>query len=161
MPDTLATILPEGDTQTLTLVRRFPASRERVWRAFTELDEVVAWFGPEGFSCEIHHWDARPGGSWSVTMISPDGGRYPVSASIREVRPPERLVYTWVWGAQHGNETIEERETLVTIELRSVGDVTELTLVHTLLRDHASAESHGGGWTSTLNRLARLLADRP
>lgn len=157
MPDSTHTITAEGAGHTLRLVRRFPASRERVWRAFTERDEVAAWFGPEGFGCEIHHWDARPGGRWAATMIAPDGKRYPVSASVREVRPPERLVYTWVWGAQHGDEVIEERETLVTVELRSVGDMTELTLLHSNLRSAESAESHAGGWGSSMNKLDSLL----
>lgn len=94
MPDSTHTITAEGAGHTLRLVRRFPASRERVWRDFTERDEVAAWFGPEGFTCEIHHCDVRPGGLRAATMIAPDGNRYPVFASVREVKTPEPLVYT-------------------------------------------------------------------
>ncbi|MBM3559391.1 MAG: SRPBCC domain-containing protein, partial [Alphaproteobacteria bacterium] len=86
---------------------------------------------------------------------------YPVSGEIREVLPPEQLVYTWIWGAAHGDEIIEERETLVTVELRAVGDMTELTLTHARMRSRDSAESHAGGWTSCFVCLDRLLAAYP
>lgn len=53
---------------------------------------------------------------------------------------------------------IEERDTLVTVELRSVGDMTELTLLHSNLRSTDSAESHAGGWGSSMHKLAALVA---
>lgn len=159
MPDTLHSVTTQGDGHTLRLVRRFKASRERVWQAFTAREEMLRWFGPEGFRVEMQHWDARPSGGWSATMIAPDGKRYPVTVAIRELREPERLVCTWIWGAQHGDEVIDERETLLTVELRSVGDMTELTLTHANLRSAEAAESHAGGWGGSLDKLGRLLGE--
>ncbi len=73
------------------------------------------------------------------------------TGQYREIRRPERLVFTWISSHTAG------RETLVTIELRAQGRNTELTLTHEGLPDDEAQRRHQAGWTSIVEKLAALL----
>jgi len=78
----------------LIVNRIFNAPRELVWKAWTEPEHVVNWWGPKGFSIRTSEIDIRPGGIWRFIMKGPDGVEYPNKISFREIVKPERLVYT-------------------------------------------------------------------
>ncbi|MFN7981971.1 MAG: SRPBCC family protein [Vicinamibacterales bacterium] len=99
----LATILPQGDVTddvvseptatTLRFTRRLQAPRSLVWKAHTEADRLVKWWGPEGFTITIHDIDVKTGGVWRLTMHGPDGVNYPNRILYREVVEPSLLDY--------------------------------------------------------------------
>ncbi len=78
----------------LVFSRVFSARREVVFRAWTEPDQVVRWWGPRGFTTTTEVMEVRPGGVWKHTMHGPDGADYPNTMRYIEVARPERLVYT-------------------------------------------------------------------
>jgi uncharacterized protein YndB with AHSA1/START domain len=82
----------------------------------------------------------------------PDGEIFYLSGIHREVRPPERLVYTWRWAAKP-----EMGETLVTVEFREAGGSTEVVLTHELFPTAMARDDHNRGWNGCLDRLAKLL----
>jgi uncharacterized protein YndB with AHSA1/START domain len=82
----------------------------------------------------------------------PDGEVFYLSGTFREIRPPERLVYTWVW---EGNP--ERGETLVTVEFRTRGKATEVRLTHELFPTAKVRDDHEKGWGSCLDKLAKAL----
>ncbi len=141
--------------QTLRMTRRFAAPRERVFAAWADKDLVAQWFGPETVTCEIHQWDAVPGGEYSLTMHHADGDKTPLSGVFQEISPPERLVYTWTWGGSGG---MAGRETLLTLEFEDAGEETILHLSHSLLPDEDWAQKHSMGWGSSFNSLDAVLA---
>ena len=67
-----------------------------------------------------------------------------------EITPPEKLVFTWSSPAV--------KNTRVTVELRDLGDSTELWLTHELLETEHQRKSHSGGWEAALVKLEKLLA---
>jgi uncharacterized protein YndB with AHSA1/START domain len=73
--------------------RTVNAPRELVWRAWTEADQIKAWWGPNGFTTTIHEMDVTVGGVWRFMMHGPDGTDYPNKVVYREIVKPERLVY--------------------------------------------------------------------
>ena len=84
------------------------------------------------------------------------------AGEYKEVRPPERLVYTWTW-AEGGMEIVE---TLVTVDLREREGGTEVSLIHERLptketrRAHADRETrraHADRWTTHLDLLQNTL----
>ena len=154
---TEATVLttPDEAGQTLTMTRRFAAPRERVFAAWAERDLVAQWFGPASVKCEIHKWDARPGGEYSLTMHHADGDETPLSGVFQEISPPERLVYTWTWGGSGG---MAGHETLLTLEFEADGDETILHLSQARLRDEDWAQKHSMGWGSSFDSLDAMLA---
>jgi uncharacterized protein YndB with AHSA1/START domain len=138
----------------LRLSRTFRAARERVFGAFTDVKQLKQWWGPKGFSLPEAELDARPGGRYRLHMLSPEGNSYVLSGAFVELRPPERMVYTWVW-EQGDNAGVEM---LVTLEFRDLGGATELIVTHERLPSVAARDAHAGGWSSSLDRLEERFA---
>ena len=155
MTDAAVAMTKQDEGHTLTMTRRFAAPRERVYAAWADGEQVARWFGPEGVTCEIHRWDAEPGGEFSLTMHHADGDKTALSGVFQEVSPPERLVYSWIWGGEGG---MAGRETLVTLDFEAAGDETVLHLSHSLLLDEDWAQKHSMGWGSSFNSLDAVLA---
>ncbi|WP_431278383.1 SRPBCC family protein [Leifsonia poae] len=131
----------------IEITRTLKADRERVWRAFTDPAEFVAWFWPPPFA-STGDMDARVGGSWRLVSHVAGMG---LSGVFAAVDPPERLVFTWRWDG-------DPEETLVTVRLVAVpGGSTELTVLHENFATPADADSHAEGWSDCLDRLPSLL----
>lgn len=139
---------------TLRLRRTFAAPRERVFRAWTDPKELKRWWGPKGYSTPTADVDLRVGGRFRFGMVKlPKGDLFYLSGTYREVRPYDRLVYTWVWEVEP-----EFGEALVTVEFRDRGHSTEVVLAHELFPTEKARDDHDKGWTSCLDRLASVLA---
>lgn len=136
----------------LTLKRKLNAKPAAVYAAWTDPSQVTRWFAPESGATESAEIDARPGGKFHIAIRTGNGDRHDVSGVYREVRPDERLVFTWAW------KSTPERESLVTIDLKAEGDGTILTLTHEQFFDEAARDSHRHGWTDLLDALERLFA---
>jgi uncharacterized protein YndB with AHSA1/START domain len=146
------------DTRTLRLVRVFNAPIERVFDAWTDPDQFVQWMCPPGFGIDRCELDARTGGAWRAHGYKPDGSYFAKSGVYREVRRPERLVFTW---AHHGDDSFASprgHETTVELTLRALGDKTELTLVQGPFVDLPNFNGHSEGWKGSFDKLAAFLA---
>ncbi len=140
---------------TIHITRTFGASREKVFRAWTEPEELKQWWaaGP-GYTTPIAEVDLRVGGRYRLGMKPPDRDViHIVGGTYREVLRPSRLVYTWAWEGSNAPET------LVTVEFRDRGASTDVTLVHEPFADGQSREQHLAGWTGCLDRLAKLVGE--
>ena len=82
-----------AEDREIVSTRVYAAPRELVWRAWTEPDQIVQWWGPNGFTTTMHKMDVRAGGAWRFVMHGPDGTDYQNESSYIEVVKPERLVY--------------------------------------------------------------------
>ncbi|MDX3074515.1 SRPBCC domain-containing protein [Streptomyces sp. MI02-7b] len=72
-----------------TLERTLEAPAAAVWSAWTEAESYVQWSYAAPGSVEL---DVRPGGTWKATMVTPDGGQFPLTGSYSEVVENRRLV---------------------------------------------------------------------
>ena len=124
-------------TMGIELQRTFRASPERVFRAWTQPAALREWWCPPGWVAGEIEIDLRVGGTYSVAMsrAGSAGSLVSVSGQFLEVRPPERLVYTWRWEGAFA----EMPETLVILELRGSNNETVLTLHHDKFVDAGSA----------------------
>ena len=138
--------------QRITVTRVLDAPREVVWRAWTEPDQLAAWWGPPGWTnpLETITLDVRPGGAFAVTSISDEDGTEMTSQGVfREVVEPERLVL------EEPAEDAWHKGAVSVVTLTDLGDGrTELLLRSTIqttdeMRVHAEA-----GLKGTLDRLA-------
>jgi uncharacterized protein YndB with AHSA1/START domain len=124
---------PEGvvsassDADGIVIVRIFDAPRELVFKAWTEAERFVTWFGEHGSSIPLDRvsMDPRPGGAWSAVMLhGPDQIEIPFAGEFRDVVEPERVVMTLVDPADPDSGLLE----ILTVELRDLGgDRTEMT----------------------------------
>ena len=76
--------------------RLIDASRERVFRAFSEPAHLARWWGPNGFSSAFELFELRPGGHWRFVVHGSDGANYPNESVFRDVVVPERIVFDHV-----------------------------------------------------------------
>src|SRR5436190_169793 len=100
----------------LEIKRLIKAPRERVFDAWTRPEQLKQWMGPdEDMTIASVKIDLRVGGKFRIQMKAPDGESYTAVGTYREVRAPERLVFTWDWekdgsgpdfGEVEGNETL-------------------------------------------------------
>ncbi len=137
----------------LRIARTFPAPREKVFKAWTDAEALKSWFAPSGkYVTRIPVLEARAGGRYRIEMEI-DGKVHTVVGTFQEVKPPEKLVFTWKWETepQHG-------ETVVTIELFDRGGKTEVALTHEKFPSDAARDEHNKGWTGCLDRLGQYVS---
>jgi uncharacterized protein YndB with AHSA1/START domain len=80
----------------IVTTRVFDAPRERVFRAWTDPEHLVRWWGPKGFTSTFQDFDPRPGGVWRFVMHGPDGAAYRNKSVFVEIVRPERIVFQHV-----------------------------------------------------------------
>jgi uncharacterized protein YndB with AHSA1/START domain len=140
-----------ADTQQVAITHVFDAPIEHVFRAWTDADELAAWYGPAGMrtpreSIEI---DLRVGGRYELTMVSLDGDRqFSIGYEIVELSPPELLVLR----SDPMPEAGKESSTTVRVALEDLGGRTRMTLTDGPLpygREHAEA-----GYRAAVDKLA-------
>ena len=148
--------MPATDTQNrdVVITRTFHAPRELVWRAWTDPDEVVTWWGPDGFTTTSGDMDLRPGGEWRFVMHGPDGRDYPNRIVFEEVVEPERLVYRH----DDGGEAVEPISFRTEVTFEAQGESTRLTLRQTFPSTEARERviREYGAFEGGLQHVARL-----
>lgn len=82
----------------IVTTRVLDAPRELVFKAWTDPDQLVQWWGPKGFTNTFHEFDMRPGGIWRFVMHGPNGVDYQNKSVFVEVVNPERIVFDHVSG---------------------------------------------------------------
>lgn len=144
-----------AEDREIRLTRVFNTPKEDVFRAWTDPDRVVQWWGPDGFSTATESMDMRPGGVWRFVMHGP-GGDYSNVIVYRDINPPDRLAYI------HGGGSDDPHAFEVTVDFESAGAGTRVTMVMRFptreCRDRV-VEDHGAveGGNQTLARLAACL----
>ena len=141
--------------QQVLITRIFDAPREQVFRAWTDPDQVAAWYGPEHFETprERIHIDLRVGGRYELTMVQRDGaGEFAIGYEIVELVEPELIVLR----SDPMPEVGMHEPTITRVEFHDHGAKTRMTLndgPYPAGRDHAEA-----GWTAAFDNLAALVA---
>ncbi len=142
---------------TLVVTRIFDAPRERVFEAWLDPKTIAKWIGPRSVNAEAQLLEPRVGGRYRIWMRGSDGKGPTVGGTYREIKAPERLVFTWAWESDHPHGK-KGHETLVTLTFRSVGAKTELTMRHDDFESKQSRDSHNQGWNGSFDKLAEVLA---
>ena len=144
----------DGAPIAIRLRRHFRAPPETVFRAWTRPETLEKWWCPAGWRAVAIAVDLREGGEYRIAMRRAAGGaEISVRGRFLEVRPPERLKYTWRW--EGAFEDVPE--TLVTVEFARSGSGTELTLCHERFADAEVRQQHWIGWVAACNRLELSL----
>ncbi len=141
--------------QEVLITRIFDAPRERVFRAWTDPDEVAEWYGPAQFDTprEKIHIELRVGGRYELTMVQrSNGAEFPAGYDIVELVEPELLVLRSDPMPEYGMP-----EPVITrVEFHDHGDKTRMTLSdgpYPTNRGHAEA-----GWSAAFDKLASFVA---
>ena len=143
-------IPPMNDgTTAVTIQRTFPATRERVFHAWTDREALQHWFRPEGRPIIINRLDVQKGGSFHFVLAD---GSDVLSGTYLEIIRPEKLVFTWSSLATNRTETV------VTIDFIEVNPLTRVILTHTRFSNKEMCSLHQSGWLSLFNQLTTFFA---
>jgi uncharacterized protein YndB with AHSA1/START domain len=149
------------DDATLILKRILNAPQERVFEVWTSAEHIRQWMQPEpGMVVPLANTDLRVGGKYRIQMKTLDGEFFTAVGEFKEVKAPERLVYTWDWekdggGAEFGE--VEGKPSLVTVEFLKRGERTEIVLTHSQFITVESRDSHARGWGKLVESFASFV----
>jgi uncharacterized protein YndB with AHSA1/START domain len=143
-----------SDELMLEMERVLPAARPVVFAAFSDPKQLVKWWGPQGFSIPSLKFQARVGESYRIEMQPPEGDSFYLTGEFREVEPPARLAYTFIWEDPDPDDV----ETLVTLSFRDLGESTEVSFTQGPFRTEARRALHRDGWGDSFDKLERLLS---
>ena len=150
-------IAAESAERELVITRIFDAPRSLVFKAWTDPEHLVHWWGPRGFTSTILANDVRSGGAYRFHMRGPEGDDHWSQGIYREVVEPERIVMAGAWADAHGKPT--SPETLLTVTFEEHDGKTKLTLHQAVFESVTARDAHQSGWTSSLDRLAEYLVN--
>ena len=140
-------------TGTIRLHRVLNATPERIYRAFLEPDAIAKWLPPYGFTCQVHHMDARVGGTHKMSFRNfGTGNGHSFGGEYIELVPFEKIRYS----DQFDNANLPG-QMHTTISLWQVSCGTELTIVQEGVPEVIPVEMCYLGWQESLVQLAKLV----
>ena len=128
----------EGPRTSVKVSRRFKASPERVFDAWTDPAMASQWFFTTKSSKTTYELDVRVGGAYTITRVS-SGKTYVAVGTYIEIDRPRRLVFTF------GMPQFAADFDTVIVEIEADGDGCVLTLTQEGLRP-GYEKSTVNGW---------------
>jgi uncharacterized protein YndB with AHSA1/START domain len=142
-----------NNTNAVRLHRVLRAAPERVYRAFLDADAMAKWLPPNGFTCKVHHIDAKVGGTYKMSFTNfSTGTSHSFGGTYLELKPHELLRYT----DKFDNPGLPG-EMITTVALKKVFCGTELNVTQGGIPAMIPAEACYMGWQESLILLAKLV----
>jgi uncharacterized protein YndB with AHSA1/START domain len=138
---------------TVQLHRVLRATPERIYRAFIDADAMAKWLPPNGFTGNVHHVDARAGGSYKMSFTNFTTGKsHSFGGTYLDLKPNELIRYTDVFDDPN---LAGEMQTTVCLSPVSCG--TELKVTQEGIPEVIPVEACYLGWQESLTLLAKLV----
>ena len=156
------------ETERMVITRIFDAPRALVWKAWTDPQYVMQWWGPKGFTAPVCRMDFRVGGRFVCCMRSPEGQEFWNAGEYHEIVPYEKIVSSMYFADSEGNrveaaeygidhQAIEDAHDVVLFE--DLGDGrTKLTLIGNETAEEATKSGQAEGWNQILEKMAAVVA---
>ena len=139
--------------RTVRLHRVLRTTPQKVYRAFLEAGAMAKWLPPHGFTCTVHHMEARVGGTFRMSFHNfTSGNGHSFGGEYLELVPNERIRYTDKFEDANLPGVIE-----VTVVLTPVLCGTELSIAQSGIPDVIPLEMCYLGWQESLAQLATLV----
>ena len=140
-------------TGTVRLHRVLRAKPEKIYRAFLDADATSKWIPPYGFTCKVHHMDARVGGTFRMSFRNFSTGHgHSFGGEYLELVPGELIRYTDKFDDPNLPGLLQ-----VTVSLKPVSCGTEIAIVQEGIPDVIPVEMCYLGWQESLAQLANLV----
>lgn len=138
---------------TVRLHRVLTTSPEKVYRAFLEADALAKWLPPNGFTCTVHHFEPKVGGTFKMSFRNfTTGNSHAFGGEYLELVPGERLRYT-----DRFDDPNLPGEIQVTVLLKKVSVGTDVDITQGGIPDVIPPEACYLGWQESLRNLAKLV----
>ena len=138
---------------TVHLHRVLRATPDKLYRAFLDPQALAKWLPPHGFTCQVHHLEAKVGGGFKMSFTHFGSGHsHSFGGTYLELRPGELLRYTDVF-----DDPNLPGQMVTTVTLNAVSCGTELKVVQEGIPDVIPVEACYLGWQESLTLLALLV----
>lgn len=143
----------------VTITRIFDAPARLLFKAYSEPEHIMRWFGPKGWPVTLCEMDFRVGGKFRFAMTGPSGRQNtPFGGEYLEIIPDRKIVY------DNGFETKGAGRMVVTVSFEELGGGTTRLTMHTVFESIAMFKSHMSrgfeqGTNSGLDQLGDLAAE--
>jgi len=138
---------------TVRLHRVLRTRPERVYRAFLEPDAAAKWLPPYGFTCQVHHMEARVGGTYRMSFRNfGSGNGHSFGGEYLELVPFEKIRY-----ADRFDDPNLQGQMQVTVTLKAVACGTDLSILQEGIPEVIPVEMCYLGWQESLAQLATLV----
>ncbi len=139
--------------RSIHLHRVLKTSPDKVYRAFLEGGALAKWLPPYGFTCTVHHLDAKVGGTFRMSFHNfGSGNGHSFGGEYLELVPNQRIRYNDKFDDANLPGTME-----VTVSLTPVICGTALNVTQAGIPDVIPLEMCYLGWQESLEQLARLV----
>jgi uncharacterized protein YndB with AHSA1/START domain len=149
-------LVAEPGIQQIVITRIFDAPRQLVYKTMTDPELIPRWWGPRNLKTKIDEMDLRPGGLWRYINYDSSGNAFAFHGVYHEIRPHERLVYTFEFEGVPGHVLLE------TVTFEDLDGQTKLTdqSVFQSVEDRDGMLNAGMevGASESMDRLTELLA---
>jgi uncharacterized protein YndB with AHSA1/START domain len=140
-------------TGTVRLHRVLRTKPDKLYRAFLEADAMSKWLPPYGFTCKVHHMDAKVGGTFKMSFRNfSTGHEHSFGGEYRQLVTNELVRYT-----DKFDDPNLPGEMQVTVSIKQVSCGTELSIVQEGIPEAIPVEMCYLGWQESLMQLARLV----
>ncbi len=136
----------------LVLERTLNAPIQKVFDAWTKAELLAKWFAPGPMTCRVDAFDARVGGGYRMSMVSPEG-EHTCVGTFTAIKAPNHLAFTFNWAGEP-----LPKDMLCTVDLKEVGGKTHLRFVHAGFPNIEARDNHEEGWVGCLEKLPAALA---
>ncbi len=139
--------------RTIHLHRVLRCPPRKLYRAFTEAEAMARWLPPHGFTCAVHQFDARVGGTFRMSFRDfGSGNSHSFGGEYLELIPHQRIRYVDRFDDPNLPGVME-----VTVELKPVSCGTELSITQAGIPEAIPLEMCYLGWQDSLAQLAALV----
>jgi len=142
--------------------RTFDAPRNLVFKAWTECDRLVHWWGPKDWTLPVCEMDFRVGGSWFYCMAGPTGEQSCGRSTYEDIVVPERIVYRDAFAERDGSIIEGMPEMRIEVDFAETARRTTITsrTLFASAKDLEASIAIGmeSGLTETWDRLVAYLA---
>jgi len=139
--------------RTIRLHRVLPTRPEKVYKAFVDADAKARWLPPNGFTCKVHSFDPKVGGTYKMSFTNlTTGASHSWTGKFLELVPGERVVY-----ADTFDDPNMPGEMVVTVTLKKVMVGTEIRIEQANVPAAIPLEACYLGWQESLEYLAKLV----
>ena len=160
-----STMTTEPQNQKLLIVREFDAPLALVWKAWTEPESCMKWWGPKNFTAPFCKIDFKVGGKYLNCMRSPEGQDFWSTGTYLEIVPMERIVCTDSFADEKGNIVPSSYygmegfplELKVTVTFEEHEGKTKMTLTHEGIPSGKMTDLTNASWNESFDKLADIL----
>ena len=148
------TLLTIPGDDPIILETRFEVSAARVFRAWTEPAEIMAWFGPRPNSLTDVFIDLRIGGRWKFSESS----RTVFEGEYLKIERPHHLSFSWRKAESRGGETLLTDASQVDVHISEESDSTLMRVIHSRIVEDSMRYGFCNGWANGLKQMETHLA---